>query len=112
MAVKHVKTGDLVVVLAGKDKGRTGKVMSILNKKDRVIVEKVNMIKKHQKPEGESRVGGIVEKEAPIHASNVALYSKEKSKGVRTGYTVERGTEGKVTSKVRVVRGTAGGEEI
>jgi len=69
----HVKKGDKVQVMTGKDKGKQGVVLTAMPKKDRVIVEGVNMIKKHSKPSQLNPQGGIVEKEAPIHVSNVML---------------------------------------
>ena len=66
-----IKVNDNVVVLAGKDKEKTGRVMKTLRKKDRVVVEGINMIKKHQKPNNANENGGIFEMEAPIHVSNV-----------------------------------------
>jgi len=67
----RVKKGDQVVVLAGKDRGRTGRVLRVLPKKDRVVVEGVNIIKRHTRPTQRNPKGGILEKEAPIHISNV-----------------------------------------
>jgi len=84
-----VKKGDTVVVLSGKSQGRQGKIIRVLAKKDRVYVERVNMIKRHTKPTKNSQ-GGIVEKEASIHVSNVALYCPKCAKGVRIGYTVHK----------------------
>ncbi len=81
--IKHVKKNDVVQVLSGKDKGKTGKILRINNKTGRVTVEKVNMIKRHKKATGKTP-GGIVEMEAPIHASNVLLYADSLGKGVRT----------------------------
>ncbi len=95
----HVKKGDMVEVLAGKEKGKTGKILKILKKKDRVIVEKVNFVKKHARPGGKFAKGGIVEMEAPLHISNVALYCNNCSKGVRFGVRVLE--DGK---KVRICR--------
>ena len=66
-----IKVNDNVVVLAGKDKGKTGRVMKTLRKKDRVVVEGINMIKKHQKPNNANENGGIIEMEGSIHVSNV-----------------------------------------
>ncbi|RUO72839.1 50S ribosomal protein L24 [Idiomarina seosinensis] len=91
MAAK-IRRDDEVVVLAGKDKGKQGKVLKVLTDKDRVIVEGVNVVKKHQKPNpalGES--GGIVETEAPIHVSNVAILNPETGKADRVGFRVEDG---------------------
>ncbi len=80
----HVKKDDTVVVLTGKDKGKTGKILKVIPKKMRVIVEGVNIIKKHQKPTPNNPEGGIITKEAPIHVSNVLLFCPKCSKGVRT----------------------------
>jgi len=84
----HVKKGDMVEVLAGKEKGKTGKILKILKKKDCVIVEKVNFVKKHARPGGKFAKGGIVEMEAPLHISNVALYCSHCSRGVRFGTSI------------------------
>ncbi len=87
----HVKKNDLVMVTTGKSKGKTGRVLRINTKKDRVIVEKVNMIKKHVKPTQKAK-GGIMEKESPIHVSNVMIYCEKCSKPVKTGSkTLENG---------------------
>ena len=83
----HVKKNDLVMITAGKDKGKTGKVLRIVVKKDRLIVEKINMIKRHVKPSQKSK-GGIMERESPIHLSNVMIYCEKCSKPVRTGKKV------------------------
>ncbi|OPY78503.1 MAG: 50S ribosomal protein L24 [Syntrophorhabdus sp. PtaU1.Bin058] len=80
----HVKKNDLVMVTNGKDKGKTGKVLRIIKKKDRLIVEKVNMVKRHVKPSQKSK-GGIMEKESPIHLSNVMLYCEKCAKPVKAG---------------------------
>ena len=66
-----IKTNDQVLVLAGKDKGKTGRVLKALPKENRVIVEGINLVKKHQKPNNANENGGIFEMEAPIHVSNV-----------------------------------------
>lgn len=94
----HVKKGDTVVVIAGKDKGKTGKVLTAMPKKDRVIVEGVNMVVKHQKPTQQMQQGGRIEQEGSIHVSNVMLYSNKEKKGVRVGHKIENG------KKVRVSR--------
>jgi len=80
----HVKKDDTVVVLTGKDKGKSGKILKVIPKKMRVIVEGVNIIKKHQKPTPSNPDGGIITKEAPIHVSNVLLFCPKCAKGVRT----------------------------
>jgi len=79
----HVKKNDTVVVIAGKDKTKTGKVLRILSQKDGLLVEGVNTVKHHTKPRGND-VGSIVEKEAVIHISNVMLYCPKCGKAVRT----------------------------
>lgn len=79
----HVKKGDTVVVTTGKDRNKTGKVISILPKKDSVLVEGLNVVKKHTRARG-TEPGGIVEKEAGIHISNVLPYCDKCGKGVRT----------------------------
>ena len=80
----HVKKDDTVIVLTGKDRGKTGKILKVIPKKMRVIVEGVNIIKKHQKPTQANPEGGIIKKEAPIHVSNVLLFCPKCAKGVRT----------------------------
>ncbi len=94
-----IKTGDEVVVLAGKDKGQKGQVVKIIKNKDRVIVAGVNMIKKHVKPSAENPQGGIEEKEAPIHISNVALVDPKTGKATRVGYEVRDGKKVRVSKK-------------
>ncbi len=68
-----IKKDDKVKVIAGKDKGKIGKVLKVFNKKDRLLVENINIVKRHTKPNAQNRQGGIVESEAPIHWSNVML---------------------------------------
>jgi len=83
----RIKKEDKVMVLAGKDKGKVGKVMRIIRKKDQVLVEKVNMVKRHTKPNPYAQqAGGIVEKESPLHVSNVALLCDACAKPTRVGY--------------------------
>jgi len=94
-----IKTGDQVVVLTGKDKGAKGKVVKIIKDKDRVIVEGVNMIKKHVKPSTENPQGGIVEKEAPLHVSNVALVDPKTGEATRVGYEIKDGKKVRVSKK-------------
>ncbi len=80
----YLKKGDQVRVIAGKDKGKTGKVLKTIANKDRVIVEKVNLVKKHQKPDQKSK-GGIVEKEGSIHLSNLMYLCGKCNKPTRVG---------------------------
>ena len=86
-----IRRADNVLVMTGKDRGKTGQVRSVLSKSNRVIVDGVNMIKKHQRPtqaQGVPAPGGIVTREAPLHASNVMLVCKECGKPSRTGMRV------------------------
>lgn len=69
----HIKKDDKVKVIAGKDKGKIGKVLRVIRKKNRILVENINIVKRHTKPNAQNRQGGIVEREAPIHWSNVML---------------------------------------
>ena len=82
----HIKKGDTVYVNAGNDKGKTGKVLSVNPGKDRAIVEGVNMVKKHTKPNSKQPQGGIVEQEAGIHISNLQLIDPKSGKPTRVGY--------------------------
>ena len=89
--MKKIKSEDEVIVLAGKDKGKRGKVTKILDD-GRVLVSGVNMIKKHTKPNPQAGIaGGIVEKEAPLQGSNIAIYNAATSKADRVGFRVEDG---------------------
>ncbi|MEE8528831.1 MAG: 50S ribosomal protein L24 [Gammaproteobacteria bacterium] len=90
--MKRIRAGDEVMVTSGKDKGRQGTVVKVLSK-DRVVVENINMVKKHQKPNPNQGIaGGIIEKEMPMHASNVMLYNPVTKKGDRVGIkTLEDG---------------------
>ena len=105
MAAK-IKRGDRVIVTAGKDKGKEGKVLSVLHKKDRIIVEGANMMKKHRKASQTHPQGGIIESEAPLHISNVAYLHK--GKPTRVGFLVEtKEVDGKtVKTKRRVAKST------
>ena len=85
MAMAHVRKGDTVVVVAGKERGKRGKVLRVITGKGRVLVEKLNMIKKHQRPTQKLRQGGIIEREGPIHLSNVMLVDPQTDKPTRVG---------------------------
>ena len=88
MVMLKIKRDDEVIVIAGKDKGKRGKVLKVLEK-SRLLVAGVQMIKKHQKPNPQAGVaGGIIEKEAPIQVSNVALFNSATNKGDRVGFKV------------------------
>ncbi len=83
----HVKTGDTVQIISGKDKGKVGEIQRVLPKESRVVVEGVNVRTKHQKPTQEGEKGQIITFEAPIHSSNVMLYSNKESCASRVNYT-------------------------
>ncbi len=84
----HIKNGDKVVVISGKDVGKVGKVLKAMPKENKVIVEGVNMLTKHKKNMGPARPGGIVKYEGAINASKVMYYCEKDKKGVRTGHTI------------------------
>jgi large subunit ribosomal protein L24 len=88
MAEAHVRRGDTVGVIAGKERGKRGKVLRVLPEKGRVIVEKINVIKKHQRPTQKVRQGGIIEREGPLALSNVLLVCGRCDKPSRTGIKV------------------------
>ncbi len=95
----QIKKNDTVRVIAGREKGKTGKVLGITKEKNRVLVEKVNLMKKHQKPDAKGQ-GGILEKEAPLHISNIMLVCSKCNVGVRVGYKVlEDGKKVRVCKK-------------
>ena len=100
----HIKKGDTVFVNAGNDKGKTGKVLEVLRDKDRVIVEGINMVSKHTKPNAKQPQGGIVKQEGSIHISNVQLIDPKTGAPTRIGYKFEDG------KKVRIAKKS--GEEI
>lgn len=88
MASAHVRRGDLVAVIAGKERGKRGKVLRVLPAAGRVVVEKVNMIKRHQRPTQKLRQGGIIEREGPLALANVQLVCPHCDRPVRTGVRV------------------------
>ncbi len=95
----HIKKNDTVKVIAGREKGKTGKVLGVTKEKSRILIEKVNLVKKHQKPDATGK-GGIVEKEAPLHVSNVMLVCSKCNTGVRVGYkALEDGKKVRVCKK-------------
>ena len=84
-----LKKGDEVIVLTGKDKGKTGKIIKMIPTKEKAIVSDINKYKKNQKPNN-NEPGGIVEKDMPMHISNVAFFDTSSNKGVRVGYTFNK----------------------
>ena len=89
MGKLKIKTGDTVVVTTGEHKGSEGKVMRVDAVKNRAIVEGVNLVKKHEKPSAANPQGGITEKEAPIHISNLSLKDPKSGEATRVGYKME-----------------------
>ena len=83
-----LKKGDNVIVLAGKDKGKTGTILSILTLKNKALVKGINVVKKHQKPSKQSG-GGIIDKELPVHLSNLLILSVKDQKPTKIGYKIE-----------------------
>ena len=99
MLAKRLKKGDTVKVIAGKEKGKTGKILSTIVDRDRVIVEKVNLIKRHKKADAKGK-GGIVEKEGSLHISNVMYLCNKCGTGVRIGYKImDEGKKMRVCAK-------------
>ena len=99
MAKIRIKKGDEVVVLAGKDVGRRGTITRVYPDSDKVIVDGVNLVKRHTKPRGQVMQGGIIDKEMPIHVSNVALWCN-KCGATRIGYRFdEHGTKHRICRK-------------
>jgi large subunit ribosomal protein L24 len=96
--MQKIRKGDKVVVLSGKDKGRTGEVLSVQPKEDKALVRGVNMIRRHQK-QSQSEQGGIITKEAPIHLSNLAIADPKDGKPTRVGFQFQ-----KDGTKVRIAK--------
>lgn len=92
--------GDTVVVIAGKEKGKSGKVLEVNRERQRVLIEKINMVKRHQRPNQQNRQGGIVEKEALLHVSNVMLADPKSGKPTRIGMKVQKdGTKQRIAKR-------------
>ena len=95
----QIRKNDSVMVIGGKERGKTGKVLRVLSDKDTVIIERLNIVKRHSKPRGPQQAGGIVEKEAPIHVSNVMFMCDKCNAPVRIGHKLL--ADG---SKIRICR--------
>jgi large subunit ribosomal protein L24 len=95
----QIRKNDSVIVIGGKERGKTGKVLRVVPDKDAVIIERLNMVKRHTKPRGPQQPGGIVEKEAAIHASNIMILCDKCNAPVRVGHKVL--ADGK---KIRICR--------
>ena len=98
-----LKKGDEVIVLAGKDKGKTGKIIKMVPKQLKAVVSDINKVKKNQKPDN-NQPGGIIEKEMPLHISNLSFYDPQSKKGIKIGFKFNN------NKKVRINRST--GKEI
>jgi large subunit ribosomal protein L24 len=99
MTKLKIKSGDTVTVIAGDHKGSEGKVMRVMAEKNKAIVEGVNMVKKHEKPSASNPQGGIVEKEAAIHISNLSLIDSKTGSPTRVGYRMEDGKKVRFSKK-------------
>jgi large subunit ribosomal protein L24 len=101
----RIKTNDDVIVIGGKDRGKTGKVLRVDLKSDRVYVEGLNIVKRHQRPrqvagaERAEQVGGVIEKEGPIHVSNVMLVDPKDGKPTRVGFEVREGKRFRIAKR-------------
>ena len=85
-----IRKGDTVMVITGEYKGQTGRVLAVDESKSRVIVEKMNLVKRHTKARSQNQQSGIIEKEAPLHISNVMLYDPKAGRGVRVGVKISK----------------------
>lgn len=102
--MKKIKKNDMVYVLAGRDKGKTGKVFRVFPAKERALVEGINYIKKHVRKTQKDQQGGIVQKESAIHLSNLALFCKTCNKSTRTGFSIlGDGTKSRYCKKCKEV---------
>ena len=90
-----LKKGDEVIVLTGKDKGKTGKIVKMIPKGMKVIVSEINKVKKNQKPDN-NQPGGIVDKEMPIHISNLSFYDPKLKKGTKIGYKLDNNKKARI----------------
>lgn len=96
----HVKKDDVVIVITGKDKGKKGRIIAAYPRENRVLIEGVNLVKKHAKPSQQNPQGGILTQEAPIHVSNVMLVDPKTGKPTRVGYKVlENGQKVRIAKK-------------
>ncbi len=97
-----IKKGDMVVVIAGKDRGKSGMVIRAFPRKDMVLIEGVNIVKKHQKAKRQGQAGQIVTKPLPLHVSNVAFKDPKTGKATRIGYRITNGKKERVAQKSSV----------
>lgn len=101
--MERIRKGDLVVVTAGKEKGKRGRVLRILKKNDRVVIERVMMVKRHTKPDQRNQTGGIVEKEGSVHISNVMPVDPGSDKATRVKVKTEDGNRRRVGKSGTVI---------
>ena len=104
--MNRLKVGDLVQVISGKDKGKQGKIAKVMTEDDKVVVEGVNVVTRHTKPNARNQQGGKVTKEAPLHASKVMPIDPATGKPTRVKIKIDKGEDGKVT-KTRVAKSGA-----
>jgi large subunit ribosomal protein L24 len=103
MSKQNIRKNDTVIVIAGKDKGKTGRVVRVDLEDDKIVIERIAMVKRHRKPRG-NEPGGIMEKESPIHISNVMLLCPTTHKPTRVGRKIIEGAKGGKQKHVRVAR--------
>ena len=94
-----IKTGDTVRIIAGDHKGSEGKIVRVLRDKNKAIIEGINMVSKHEKPSAKNPQGGIVQKEAPIHISNLALIDSKSGESTRVSFEVRDGKKVRISKK-------------
>ena len=105
---RHIKSGDTVVVISGADKGKTGRVLRVLTDKDRVVVEGINRVWKHVRPSQRNPQGGRIQKDAPIHVSNVMPLDPTTGKGTRVKFEARDGKKHRVAVKSGTDLGVTG----
>jgi large subunit ribosomal protein L24 len=108
MAARHIRRGDMVVVMAGSDKGKTGRVLRILTDKDRVVVEGVNRVWKHVRPSQRNPQGGRIQKDAPIHISNVMPMDPTNGKPTRVKFETREGKKHRIAVRSGTDLGAVG----
>ena len=105
---RHIKSGDQVIVIAGADKGKVGKVLRVLTDKDRVVVEGINRVWKHVRPSQRNPQGGRIQKDAPIHVSNVQIVDPTSGKGTRVRFEDRDGVKHRVAVRSGADLGAVG----
>ena len=95
----RIRKNDSVMIMAGRERGKIGKVIRVIPSEDRAVVERLNMVKRHRKPRGPQDTGGIVEKEAPLHLSNLMLIDPQDGRPTRVGFTVVDGRKLRVSRR-------------